>query len=404
MSAGEHFPLPPLRRWAPAVLIALLVSTSAQPALGKHNDKRRDELRREREAIERELDVVRATDTEVQVEVNRLTKAVARQSARVGDARQAVRAAEAALADNRRRAERLAAQVASARALVVSRAVAAYTRPHATLVDSVAGSRSVTEVSRRTTFLAAAQADTADAIDALAAARSDLDDAVSGLQAAEAAARERSKAEREALALLDTARRRQQAVEDELDRRIADLRAESEALAAQQARIEEIIRVEAAAAAATLARQREAKAAQEAAARASGARPAPPVGGAASARGLIWPVRGRISSEFGPRWGGFHSGIDIANAAGTPIVASKDGVVVFSGWMDGYGLFVLLDHGEGLVTGYAHQSRLAAEKGATVDRGGVIGYVGSTGRSTGNHLHFEVRDGGAARNPRLYLP
>ncbi|MDP9070421.1 MAG: M23 family metallopeptidase, partial [Actinomycetota bacterium] len=122
-----------------------------------------------------------------------------------------------------------------------------------------------------------------------------------------------------------------------------------------------------------------------------------------SGSGFMWPVRGTVTSEFGARWGRFHYGIDIAAPAGTPIAASKGGVVAFAGWMNGYGNFVLIDHGGGMVTGYAHQSRLAVGKGQDVGQRQTVGYVGSTGNSTGNHLHFEVRVNGSARNPRGYL-
>jgi murein DD-endopeptidase MepM/ murein hydrolase activator NlpD len=99
-----------------------------------------------------------------------------------------------------------------------------------------------------------------------------------------------------------------------------------------------------------------------------------------------------------------HEGIDVGASTGTPIWAAKAGRVIHSGWMSGYGNVVVIDHGGGFTTVYAHQSRIAAGDGASVDRGQVIGYVGSTGRSTGPHLHFETRFGGSPRNPMNYLP
>ena len=113
-------------------------------------------------------------------------------------------------------------------------------------------------------------------------------------------------------------------------------------------------------------------------------------------------MHGPVTSEFGPRWGGFHPGIDIAPGYGTPIEAAKDGVVAFAGWMSGYGNFVIIDHGGGFATAYGHQSRLAVSDGQVVSAGQVIGYVGSTGFSTGPHLHFEIRVNGTAVNPRSY--
>lgn len=126
-------------------------------------------------------------------------------------------------------------------------------------------------------------------------------------------------------------------------------------------------------------------------------------GGSPSAGGLIWPVLGRISSTFGPRWGRMHEGLDIAAPTGTPIRAAASGTVIHSGWLGGYGNLVVIDHGGGLATAYAHQSAVAAGNGAVVGQGQVIGYVGSTGNSTGPHLHFEVRLNGVAQDPLGYL-
>jgi murein DD-endopeptidase MepM/ murein hydrolase activator NlpD len=124
--------------------------------------------------------------------------------------------------------------------------------------------------------------------------------------------------------------------------------------------------------------------------------------GAPSAAGLIWPVNGPITSGFGWRWGRMHEGIDIGAACGTPIHAAASGTVVFSGWMDGYGNFVIIDHGNGLATAYGHQSAIYVS-GGHVSQGQVIGAVGSTGHSTGCHLHFEVRVNGTPVNPLNYL-
>jgi murein DD-endopeptidase MepM/ murein hydrolase activator NlpD len=124
--------------------------------------------------------------------------------------------------------------------------------------------------------------------------------------------------------------------------------------------------------------------------------------GAPSASGLIWPVSGPITSGFGWRWGRMHEGIDIGAACGTPIHAAASGTVVFSGWMDGYGNFVIIDHGNGLATAYGHQSAIYVS-GGHVSQGQVIGAVGSTGHSTGCHLHFEVRVNGTPVDPLNYL-
>ena len=119
----------------------------------------------------------------------------------------------------------------------------------------------------------------------------------------------------------------------------------------------------------------------------------------------IWPAAGYVSSPYGLRFNGteFHQGIDIAADMGTPIVATADGVVTAAGWNGGYGNMVDVDHGGGIVTRYGHASAVAVTVGQQVRRGEVIAYVGSTGRSTGPHVHYEVRVDGQPVNPAGYL-
>ena len=122
-----------------------------------------------------------------------------------------------------------------------------------------------------------------------------------------------------------------------------------------------------------------------------------------------WPTTGRISSRFGGRRspGGIgstnHQGIDIAVPRGTPIYAADGGTVTYSGWMGGYGYMVQIDHGNGYVTRYGHNSSLTVSVGQKVYKGQQIARAGSTGNSTGNHCHFEVRYNGVAKNPLNYL-
>jgi murein DD-endopeptidase MepM/ murein hydrolase activator NlpD len=122
-----------------------------------------------------------------------------------------------------------------------------------------------------------------------------------------------------------------------------------------------------------------------------------------SAAGLIWPVSGPVVSGFGPRDGRMHEGIDISVASGTPVVASATGTVIHSGWLGGYGNLVVIDHGNGLSTAYAHNSALAVVVGQQVAQGEVISYAGTTGNSSGPHVHFEVRVNGTAVDPLGYL-
>lgn len=110
-----------------------------------------------------------------------------------------------------------------------------------------------------------------------------------------------------------------------------------------------------------------------------------------------------ISSEYGPRWGSTHTGVDFAASTGTSIYSWKDGVVTTACWSGGYGNFIEVRHNDGTVSRYGHCSKIAVSKGQTVSAGQTIGYVGSTGNSTGPHLHFEIKVNGSFVNPLNYL-
>jgi len=123
----------------------------------------------------------------------------------------------------------------------------------------------------------------------------------------------------------------------------------------------------------------------------------------ALAQGFVWPARGRLTSRFGWRRWRHHDGIDIAAPYGSPVTAARDGVIVYSGWYHAYGKAVIIDHGSGLQTLYGHNSKNLVRAGQRVTKGQLIAHVGSTGRSTGPHLHFEVRINGRPVNPIKYL-
>ena len=125
--------------------------------------------------------------------------------------------------------------------------------------------------------------------------------------------------------------------------------------------------------------------------------------GQASAAGFVWPVHGVLTSPFGWRWGRMHEGIDLAVPTGTPVVAAAAGIVIVAGWMGGYGNLVVIDHGNGIATAYGHNSSVAVSYGQSVAQGQLISYSGSTGHSTGPHVHFEVRVNGSPVDPLGYL-
>lgn len=128
-----------------------------------------------------------------------------------------------------------------------------------------------------------------------------------------------------------------------------------------------------------------------------------PSTGPASSSGFIWPVNGTLTSGFGPRWGRMHEGIDISGGSGTPIATAASGTVILAGWQGGYGQLVVVDHGGGISTAYAHLSSIGVSVGQSVSQGTSVGGMGTTGNSTGVHLHFEVRVNGGAVNPLGYL-
>ncbi len=134
--------------------------------------------------------------------------------------------------------------------------------------------------------------------------------------------------------------------------------------------------------------------------RRSASRKAPP-----NSPRLRWPIEGRpVTSPFGPRWGRFHDGIDIGAKVGSPIRAAASGEVVFDGVLSGYGNILIVRHGRGYSTVYAHNHRHYVKKGERVKAGQRIAAVGRTGRVTGSNLHFEVRYENRARDPMIFLP
>ena len=123
----------------------------------------------------------------------------------------------------------------------------------------------------------------------------------------------------------------------------------------------------------------------------------------------LWPVEGQVTGSFGERIdpfngeGAFHSGVDISASVGSPVIAPADGLVTFADFQGGYGRAVTVDHGHGITTRYGHLSSFAVTAGQYIQRGDTIGYVGLSGRSTGPHLHYEVRINGVPVNPYKYL-
>lgn len=138
--------------------------------------------------------------------------------------------------------------------------------------------------------------------------------------------------------------------------------------------------------------------------RASLERPGTALPGEKGRDGFNWPLVGDITSKFGPRGETFHDGIDISAAEGSPILAIESGEVLYSDQLRGYGNLIIIRHPGGFVSVYSHNRRNLVREGQRVAKGEVIGEVGSTGRVSGPHLHFEIRKDNVAQDPLHYLP
>ncbi len=352
-----------------------------------------DQGRQRQQEIEEQLKLAKASDAAVEAEVARLAKAVFGQQAKADQARQAEAAARKEADDAARKLAEVEARSMQAKAHLAGRAIEAYSHPSSGGgFFALTKSASFDDAVRRQGYLTMVQGRTVDAIGALRAVREDQADAKTALDNARDVAGQRARAEKVQADALVSSQRSQQAARDQLQGRITSLEQESRQLAAQESQVQALIRAQAAPAPAAAAPSAEPQ------------RAAPKAAARPSASGFIWPISGVVTSEYGPRWGSFHPGIDIAGPNGGPIAAAKSGVVIYAAFNEGgYGNYVIIDHGDGFATAYAHQSRLAVKEGQNVSQGQVIGYEGSTGLSTGPHLHFEVRSSGSARDPRGYV-
>lgn len=374
------------------IAIALLIATlsGAAPAGAQSTDdarRRQESVQRRRSEVAASLNALKASDAQLEAAVATLTAEVGRAEAKAAAARQAVAAAERQLTEATKRLASIEEALAGRRQAVVNRAVQAYMRPNSESMSSVLASKDLSEAARKQQFMNVVDDRDRDVIDELRAAEEDQRLAREQAQEAKKQADHRRNLSERELARVSQARSDQARLRDALDARIRSFQTEVEGLAREEAELAALISQ----------RQRQVS-------RASRSAPAGESPGRVSGAGLIWPVRGPVTSEYGPRWGRMHNGIDISAPTGTPIRAAKAGRVIFVGQQGGYGNMTLVDHGGGFVTAYPHQSRFGTSEGASVSQGQVIGYVGCTGSCTGPHLHFETRVNGSAQNPRWYLP
>ena len=383
------------------LVLVLLALFGAQVAPAGADPRAEREKARERKAqLASELDGLRASEDELTNALRALDEQMLAQAAEVDGARQAVAAAEAEVAEAERHVAETGQRIDGLTEAVVQRAVESFIRPAGDPVEDMVQSRDITEAARKRALLAQVAARDDDVIDELNAAKEDFEVSRAQADAARVKADERRAETEGRLAELATTREEKARLARDLEVRASEVSDEIAAQARSEAELTRII-AEAEAKAAAQARRR------QAASRSSGSG-AGVVGVTSDGRvgggGCIWPARGTVTSGFGNRWGRLHAGIDVAAPTGTPIWAAKAGTVIFAGQQSGYGNVVIISHGGGLTTLYAHQSQIRASEGQDVAQGDTIGAVGSTGRSTGPHLHFETRYGGSPRDPRGCLP
>jgi len=369
-----------------------MVVALATPAFGDASaeDKRAATQAKQAQAAV-QLDTLKASDADLESAVRALDAGVQVQAATTNDAQQALKAAEADLGTAQGRLANTEARMGGLRVKASEAAVRAYVHPGGDTLLDIVRAKDLGEASRRQTLLAHVVSNDRDIVDQLRAIRQDEQFEKENLAKARQVAADRKKAAADKLASLEKARTDQVRLKSALDARIAEVTSEVDALAREEATLSNLIR----------SRQLAPDA---------GDAPAADTDNGGSTRssgsgvGVAWPAAGTVTSGFGYRWGKLHAGIDIANSTGTPIKAAKSGTVIVAGYDGGgYGNWIIMDHGGGFSTVYGHMSRLRVSEGQSVKQGDRIGDMGSTGHSTGPHLHFETRVGGTAKNPTGYL-
>lgn len=364
-------------RLAVGLVLAALLALPALPSQAQSFEERALEQARQRvESVERRLDAARGQASQAAGRLEQLQEDVEQLEAAVNAAADAVAQQEAEVARAAQRLDELRADADRLEQALTVQVVELFKRGSALRLETILGAGDVSSAIQRAEF-----------VHVLATGEKALLERLDNSRVLVEAQRQRFAAQRERLLAFkqeqDALLARATAARDEARAVLAAARSSVVSLERQQDDLE-----------------RDAKELKELIERNSAA---PTSGLSPSTAGYIWPICGRVTSEFGRRWGRRHEGIDIDGDTGDVIAASKAGVVIYAGWQGGYGNLTLIDHGDGVVTAYAHQSAFLVGRGDSVARGQKIGKVGNTGRSTGPHLHFETRVNGNAENPRRFL-
>jgi murein DD-endopeptidase MepM/ murein hydrolase activator NlpD len=369
-----------------SALVLLLVVALAPPAwsAAPSAEEQRDAAREKKAELAAEVDTLKASDDELESAVRALDAGVAVQSNQTESAKRALQSAETGLGSAEAKLAATEQRMGDLRLEVAKAAIQAYVHPGGDALLQIVRSENMGEASRRQVLLSSVVNSNRDALDQMRATRQDQQFDKANLVRARQLADDRRKAAADHLAELQEALSQQNRLKSALDTRIEEFTAEVEALSREEATLSALIR----------SRQLDADAEDVEGESVSGV----------SDSGLSWPADGPITSGFGSRWGSMHSGIDIGAGYGAAIWAAGDGTVIMADYNGGYGNCVVIDHGGGLSTLYGHMNNIEVSYGETVEQGELLGEVGSTGNSTGPHLHFETRVDGGAENPMRYLP
>ncbi|TML13795.1 MAG: hypothetical protein E6G39_09340 [Actinobacteria bacterium] len=371
------------------VLVAtVLVSPSwAQDSIKDARQKRDSAVNAQANAAA-QIDFLRAQDADVAEAVQQVNLAVSAQQARVETAQQGLASAEQEAAAQNALVAEAQTRIAGVRAQVGDLLVEDYMGRSAQDATAILHSPNLVEGLQRAALLDAVSTDRRRLTSTLRGLQADLDAALQAANnAVEQAQHYRAEIATE-LAALQTRLADQQRLKVELERRIADWRKKQDQLLKDSANLSAFILKEQA--------------------RILGAAAGAP--SAASVQGFIMPLKGAITSGFGmrrhPVYGDvrMHTGVDIDGRTGDPIVAAKEGRVIFAGVYGGYGNCVVIQNGTSVSTLYGHLSSIDVTVGNAVNKGEFIARVGMTGVATGSHLHFEVRINGEPKDPMLFLP
>lgn len=375
--------------------VGLLISVLALPALADSAEERRlGQAREQLETVREEIDALADDHEEQRESLADAEERVAQVVEAVRTAQRAVQRQEESVRNAEERYEGLQSQATTRRQVMANRAAELYRQGTGVPMSAVLASDSVDDALVRSSYLELVQRADRAGFERIESDQVALEAQREVLESEKATLKERLDEQEEILAEARELR-------DEQALQVAGLEEELDELQSQERHLESESR-ELAAMARRASQQAAAPQAPEQARQASGGRSTP--AGDSGSSGWQWPASGPVTSEYGTRWGRMHEGIDVGGSTGAPVVAARPGTVSRAGRMGGYGNMVMVNHGGGVVTAYAHLSSIAVSAGQSVGGGQQVGGMGCTGSCTGTHVHFEVRVNGAPRNPRGYLP